>query len=110
MLASVLCRQLMVCACLPGAALWTHPGYHQVRVAPVGTVAWTATISMPFGTPTKNKLGGAAAASAAKKRGTVSPEGRVQKLIEKFDGHRVEHMKRMYPPQCLAGHCIDGLL
>ena len=73
MLASVLCRQLMVCACLPGAALWTHPGYHQVRVAPVGTVAWTATISMPFGTPTKNKLIGAAAASAAKKRGTVSP-------------------------------------
>ena len=108
MLASVLCRQLMVCARLPGAALWTHPGYHQVRAA-VGTVAWTATI-MPFGTPTKNKLGGAAAASAANKRGTVSPEGRVQKLIEKFDGHRVEHMKRMYPPQCLAGHCIDGLL
>ena len=87
MLASVLCRQLMVCACLPGAALWTHPGYHQVRVA-VGTVAWTATIGsiMPFGTPTKNKLIGAAAASAAKKRGTVSPEGRVQQLIEKFEG------------------------
>jgi hypothetical protein len=40
---------------------------------------------MPFGTP-KTKLKGAAATSAAKKRGAVSPEGNVKKLIDKFEG------------------------